>query len=67
LALLDAGGEAGEILADAPELGLDHRQHRRGEFDPGLGEKGLDQHHQKFGEAICRGEGGGVVHVITLI
>jgi hypothetical protein len=67
LALLDAGGEAGEILADAPELGLDHRHHRGGEFDPGPGEKGLDQHQQNLAEPVCRGKGGGVVHVIKLV
>lgn len=66
-ALLDAGGEAGEILSDAPELGLDHRPHRRGQFDPRPGEQGLDQHQQDGAEAICRGEGCGVVHVLTLL
>jgi hypothetical protein len=67
LALGDRLGEAGEILADAPELGLDHRDHRRREFDPGLGDKGLDHHQQEGAEAICRGKGRGVFHTLTLV
>jgi len=43
LAFLDGGGEAGELRADAPDLGLDHGEHRRREFDSALGDQGLDQ------------------------
>lgn len=67
LTLLDAGGETGEVLSDAAELGLDHRHDRLGEFYPGLGDDGLDQHQHKDAEPICRGEGGGVFHTLKLV
>jgi len=66
-AVLDAGGEAGEIFAHAAELRLDHRQQRRRESSPGLGDDGLDQHQQEGVEPICRGEGGGVFHPKKLV
>jgi hypothetical protein len=68
LPLFDAGGEAGEILADAQDPGLDHRDHRGRQFDPGLGNQGLDQQQQQLAEAVCyRGKGGSVVHTIKLV
>jgi hypothetical protein len=68
LPLFDAGGEAGEILADAQDPGLDHRDHRGRQFDPGLGDQGLDQQQQQLAEAVrYRGKGGSVVHTPFLL
>jgi hypothetical protein len=67
LPFFDAGGEAGEILADTQDPGLDHRDHRGRQFDPGLGNQGLDQQQQQLAEAVCyRGKGGSVVHTLFL-
>jgi hypothetical protein len=58
----DGGGEAGEIVADAPQMGLDPCDHRGRQLHPrlgGMGDNELEQHQQKFAEPFCRrGEGG---------
>jgi hypothetical protein len=66
-AFADLCCEEGEGFADAFQLVLDLLEQPGGEAHPGPGSDGHDQRQNNGAEAVCRGQGGGVVHANKLV